>query len=497
MQLPPRPIIYEIHTFVWLEELSRRYQQALTLAEVPLGEWQAIAALGVDAVWLMGVWERSPAGIAIANANTTLLASFQQALTDFAPEDNIGSAYCVRRYEVDEHLGGRVGLAAARAALASCGLGLILDFVPNHVAPDHPWVSEHPEYFIQGSAEELASDPASFIQAGEHILACGKDPHFPAWPDVVQLNAFDPGLRIAVIATVSDIASQCDGMRCDMAMLMNSRVFQGTWGERAGTPPATEYWYDLVGSVKAIYPHVRFIAEVYWDMEWDLQQLGFDFCYDKRLYDRLEHESALSVRSHLLADIGYQEKLLRFVENHDEARAAVTFPAARTRAAAIASLTLPGGKLLYEGQLDGRTVRSPVFLRRRPPEEADTALAGFYQLLLQALRLPALRTGDWSLCQINGWPDNPSNEEIVAWCWRHEDQRALVVVNLSDSLAQGLVLTHWPDLAGGTVVLEDAMSATRYERDGTIIANEGLYVALGAWGYHIFLIGDREMPQSP
>jgi glycosidase len=488
MRLPPRPVIYEVHTFVWLDELKRRYQRELTLAEVPIDEWRTIAALGVDAIWLMGVWERSPSGLAIAAHNADLQASFLRALPDFTPEDNVGSAYCVRRYEVDARLGGRVGLATARAALASCGLGLILDFVPNHVAPDHPWVSEHPEYFIQGSAEELLAAPTSFIAAGEHVIACGKDPYFPAWPDVVQLNVFHPELRVAMITTVSDIASQCDGMRCDMAMLVNTNVFQRTWGERAGAPPVTEYWYDVIGSVKAIYRDVCFIAEVYWDMEWDLQQLGFDFCYDKRLYDRLEHESAANVRSHLLADGAYQEKLLRFIENHDESRAATAFPGARGRAAAVASMTLPGGKLIYHGQCAGYNIRPSVFLCRQPPETPDAESAVFYQDLLAALRLPALREGDWSLCQVTGWPDNPSNENLVAWWWRHATQQVLIVVNLSDSAAQGLLMLPWPELANSTVQLNDVLGDTHYERDGSLLVHEGLYVALAAWGYHVFVM---------
>ncbi|NJM08322.1 alpha-amylase [Candidatus Gracilibacteria bacterium] len=360
--------------------------------------------------------------------------------------------------------------------------------MPNHVAPDHPWVTEHPEYFIQGSAEDLARDPASYIAAGAYVIACGKDPYFPAWPDVVQLNVFDLGLRATIIATVSDIASQCDGMRCDMAMLVNTTIFQRTWGERAGTAPPTEYWYDVIGSVKTIYPQVRFIAEVYWDMEWELQQLGFDFCYDKRLYDRLEHESASSVRGHLLADSAYQEKLLRFVENHDEPRTVVAFPGAKGRVAAVASLTLPGGKLVYHGQFEGRSVRPPVFLRRQPTETADRALLEFYQRLLPALRLPALRAGSWSLCEDRGWPDNPSHEHLVAWCWRHETQRVLVVVNLSDSAAQALVMLPWPDLADQSWNLHDLLGDTQLQRDGNMLLQEGLYVALGAWGYHLFTL---------
>src|SRR5271168_576717 len=189
---PRYPTMYEINTWVWLSELRVKTGRPVDLGSVPEAEWDAIARFGFDAVWFMGVWERSPAGIAIANQNKSLVDDFRRALPDFRPEDNVGSPYCVRRYSVDEHLGGREGLAVARRELAKRGMRLILDFVPNHVAPDHPWVSEHPEYFIQGTADETRDDPASFIQADKAVFAYGKDPYFPAWPDVVQLNAFQP-----------------------------------------------------------------------------------------------------------------------------------------------------------------------------------------------------------------------------------------------------------------------------------------------------------------
>lgn len=205
---PKYPVIYEINTWVWLHELSERYRKPVSLATVPDKEWDAIASYGFDAVWLMGVWERSPAGIAISMKNDGLLTDFRRALPDFRPEDNVGSPYCVRRYVVDAHLGGSEGLARARKQLAASGMKLMLDFVPNHVAPDHPWVTEHPEYFIQGSAEDLAQKPADFIRAGDKVLACGRDPYFPPWPDVLQLNAFNAGLRQAVIETVASIADQ-------------------------------------------------------------------------------------------------------------------------------------------------------------------------------------------------------------------------------------------------------------------------------------------------
>ena len=208
----------------------------------------------------------------------------------------------------------------------------------------------------------------SFVALAGRIFACGRDPYFPAWQDVLQLNAFSNGLRAAVIETLTDIAAQCDGVRCDMAMLMLNNIFERTWGARAGAKPANDYWTTVIPAIKGKHREFKFIAEAYWDLEWELQQQGFDHCYDKKLYDRMEHSDAESVRQHLLADLAYQQKMVRFIENHDEPRAAATFPTEKGRAAAVAILTLPGARLLHEGQFEGRKVRLPVFLARRPAE---------------------------------------------------------------------------------------------------------------------------------
>ena len=488
MRLSQRPVIYEINTCVWLNELSRKHGSAVTLASVPEAEWDMIAALGVDAVWLMGVWERSPAGIRIAMQNESLLASFRRALPDFAAADNVGSPYCVRRYEVDPHLGGASGLAVARARLASRGAGLILDFVPNHVAPDHPWAADHPEYFIQGSSIDLASDPSSFTAAGGRVFACGRDPYFPAWPDVLQLNAFDPGLRQAAAGALLDIAEQCDGVRCDMAMLMLNGVFGSTWSGRAGERPDADFWPTVIPAVKGRYPDFKFVAEAYWDLEWELQQQGFDFCYDKRLYDRLEKEGAESVRLHLSADMAYQERLVRFIENHDEPRAAAVFSPERLRAAAVVALTLPGAKLIHEGQFEGRRVRLPVFLGRRPPEAPDEGLAELHCRLLKAVSEEVFKSGEWRLCECGGWPDNSSYRNLVAWCWSLGTDCRLVVVNLSAAQSQGRVRLMGVSVPARVIALEDLFSSALHRCDGREIMESGLFVDLSPWGYHFFRI---------
>jgi hypothetical protein len=476
--------VFEINTWVWLTDLSERYGMPVSLGSVPPTEWDSIAAYGFDAVWLMGVWERSPAGIGVANRNQGLLDDFRRALPDFHQRDNVGSPYCVRRYVVDARLGGPDGLATARRELAKRGMRLLLDFVPNHVAPDHPWVTEHPEYFIRGSVDDARNDPASHLDVDGQVIACGRDPYFPAWPDVLQLNAFDAGLRAAARETLLSIAGQSDGVRCDMAMLFLNPIFERTWGDRAGQRPQTEYWADVIPAVKHAHPDFLFIAEAYWDLEWELQQKGFDFCYDKRLYDRMEHDSPESVRLHLCADLEYQEKLLRFLENHDEPRAAATFSPSKGRAAAVAIATLPGAKLFYEGQFEGRKVRPPVFLGRRPQEPLDETLPAFYKKLMKTTDSPVFREGQWSLCERTGWPDNSSFQNLLCWNWVMGEKRYLIVVNFSDQSAQARVRVPWTDIQGQTVRLADLLSDLIFERKGDEMKGEGLYVELGPWAYH-------------
>jgi hypothetical protein len=485
---PKYPLIYEINTWIWLAELSRKYRATIDLGAVPRQEWDALAAYGFDAIWLMGVWERSPRGIQISLANDGLLHDFARALPDFSREDNVGSPYSIRRYVVDAQLGGPEGLCVARAALRERGLRLILDFVPNHVAPDHPWTLEHPEYLMRACPADVQRDPASFLEANGNVFACGRDPYFPAWPDVLQLNAFQPGLRQAMVALVSELAEQCDGIRCDMAMLLLNDVFARTWGERAGEVPVDDYWAPLVRTIKAQQPEFRFLAEAYWDLEWQLTQQGFDFCYDKRLYDRMERADAESVRQHLTADGAYQDHLVRFIENHDEPRAAATFLGGHARAAAVALLTLKGAKLLHEGQLEGRTVRLPVFLGRRPEESVDEHLSGFYQRLLRATARPVFRHGTWRLCEQSGWPDNQSFLNVLSWCWEEGDERYLVVINFGAAPAQARVRVPWQDLSGRTWSLSDVLSDESHERSGSELSDVGLYVALRPWATHVFAL---------
>ncbi|GIF13019.1 alpha-amylase [Actinoplanes teichomyceticus] len=481
---PAAPVIYEIDTWPWLTGLARRLGREVTLADVPAEVWDEVAVPGLDAVWLMGVWERSPAGLAVAEADDGLRQAFRYALSDLTPADVVGSPYCVRRYRADDRLGGPAGLAAAREQLRARGLRLVLDFVPNHVAPDHPAVTRHPDWFVQGTEEDLAGDPAGWFRAGGRVIAQGRDPYFPPWPDVAQLNAFSAGMRDATLAAMSQIAQQCDGMRCDMAMLLTNEIFAGTWGRWAGPAPAAEFWPELIGRLRERHPGVVLIAEAYWDTEWTLQQQGFDFCYDKRLYDRLVHEDAGSVRGHLTAGRDYQDRLIRFLENHDELRVAEAVPGARGRAAAVVTATLPGATLWHDGQFEGRRTHLPVFLGRYPDEPVDAGLQDFYRELVRTAA--TIRRGGWRLLATRGWPDNGSYRDVLAWAWHDEHgPRHVVAVNYAGQPSQCRIELPWAQLAGRAWRLTDRLDGRVFERSGSELAESGLFVDLPAWGFHV------------
>jgi len=485
---PKHPLVYEINTWPWLESLARRHGRPVDLGSVPEAEWDRLASLGVDAVWLMGVFERSSKSAAIARAHPGLQEEFQRALPGYGPEDVVGSPYAVRTYQVDVHLGSDHGLQEAREQLALRGMGLMLDFVPNHTAIDHPWVQVDPACYVCGDMGTVHFHPEAWFQAGSTVVAHGKDPYFAPWTDTAQLNAFADAYRAKAIQTLRFLASRCDGVRCDMAMLLLSDVFQKTWGDRAGKRPATEFWAHVIPQVRLLHPNFRFVAEAYWDTESALINQGFDFCYDKRLYDGMLHGDAGQIRSHLAQDPEYQGHLVRFIENHDEPRANTVFPQHRLRPALLAAMTLPGMKLLHEGQMEGKHARLPVQLGRQPNQASDPLLAQFHKELLEHLNRPEWKEGTWQMAETWGWPDNQSHHHLLAWSFARETARWLVCINWSDSPLQARLRLPWQQFSGPTVILEDVLTGARYCRSTAELRDAGLYVALEGWHSHLLRI---------
>ena len=487
MNKPRYPALCQVNTRVRLTELAQALGRPATLDDFDDVELDRLAAQGFDWIWLLSVWQTGAAAQRLSRSRADWRADFQRTLPDLQDADIGGSGFAITAYTVHADLGGDAALARLRERLRQRGLKLMLDFVPNHVAPDHPWVDAHPEFFVAGSDDDLARAPQNYVRLatkqGPRVLAHGRDPYFDGWPDTLQLNYGKAQLQQAMITQLQRIAGQCDGLRCDMAMLLLPEVFQRTWG--IAMQP---FWPKAIAAVRHAQPGFEFMAEVYWDLEWTLQQQGFDHCYDKRLYDRLRALQAVPVRAHLQAGLDYQDRLARFLENHDEPRAAATFAPQVHAAAAVVTFCTPGLRFFQQGQFEGCRVQVSPHLVRAPQEPVDAAILAFYARLRRVLRLPTLREGDWSLLDCReAWAGNPGAQQFVAWRWQLSGAPDLcVAVNYAPQQGQCFVQLPWPELAGRSWRLQDLLGDAVYERPGDDLLARGLYLDLPPWGHHVF-----------
>ncbi|MCC7556547.1 MAG: alpha-amylase [Methanoculleus marisnigri] len=483
---PRHPALYEVNARVLLRHLGREAGRRLTLDDIPDSRLAELAGCGFSWVYLMGTWETGEAGRRVSRSNEQWLAGYRCLLPDLSEEDICGSPFAVAGYFLHPDLGEPEALPRFRERLHRYGIRLMLDFVPNHTAPDHPWVQDRPDYYVHGTEEELARRPQEFVRVnlsgGPAVLAHGRDPYSGGWPDTLQLDYGNPAMQEAMTAELRRVAGQCDGLRCDMAMLVLPEIFRRTWGRE--TEP---FWPRAIEGVHKEHPGFTFVAEVYWDLEWTLQQQGFDYTYDKRLYDRLRNGAARPVREHFWADPEYQKRSVRFLENHDENRAAAVFPPERHRAAAVLAFLCPGLRFFHRGQFAGRQRKTPVHLCRGPEEPVDPAIEEFYRRLFACLRLPAFRDGEWRLLDCTpAWEGNPSHDGYVAFAREREGQRFLAAVNYAPDRGQCYVPLPWADLTGKAVRLRDLIGEARYDRDGEGLLSPGLYLDLPGWGRHVF-----------
>ena len=234
---------------------------------------------------------------------------------------------------------------------------------------------------------------------------------------MVQLNAFSPDLRDAVAELLVDIGAQCDGLRCDMAMLMTNEVFARTWGDasrpgrgvlagghrprRSGRTPSSCSSPRPTGTWSG-----RCSSRASTSATTSASTTGSS------------HDGADAVRGHLQADAGLPGAAAALHREPRRAARGAPFGPAQARAAAVVISTLPGARLFHDGQLEGQRTQIPVFLGRGPDEPPDEDLRAFYAGCCRAV---AELSGSWRLLD--------SEAPLVAWAWDDDD----VVVNLSDS----------------------------------------------------------------
>ncbi len=481
---------------------------------ITMSDLKSIKAGGFSSIWLMGIWDIGPK---------------VRAISKKYGEDFLGSPFAIRDYRVSEELGTEDEFAALVARAHTIGLKIIVDFVPNHMGLDSDWLNQHPEYFIHrplAATDSSLSDselekkyPGYFVHRTPSyphgnrripktiLVAYGKDPYFYPWIDTAQLDFAEPALRRKMTDVLCDIARRVDGVRCDMAMLVLReqvkihRHPEMTWDAFNRMMPE-EFWPDAIHAAKRVKGTFSFMAETYWSMEGYLQQLGFDYTYNKPLYEAIcsamqsaNAEGLLNFMRLLGSD--FLSRGVHFLENHDEERAMTVLGEERQRAAATILCTLPGVALLHQGQLEGKRERLPV--QRAVPvhqEPVNASLKAFYERLLRATSLPLFREGRLNVLYSN----NPS---FVTYARVDENSRAIIIINTSNQTQKGSV-TVMPGLqlkAGAAYELHDLfyeMKSPELRRQSTVVPTyhyqashlitQGLYVELGAFDAHIFLV---------
>ena len=483
----PHPHLYEINTWAWLEQLSARAGRLLKLEDLPDTEWDMLANRGFDIVWLMGIWQRSAEARRVALNSPKATAAYNAALPGWKPSDVVGSPYSVAAYVPDPRIGTFGSIDAVREKLHARGMALFLDFVGNHTALDHAWTREHPEFYMQATEEDFQKDPSSFYRIdtsnGARYLAFGRDPYFPPWTDVAQLNHFSPAMRAALIDELRTIANHCDGVRCDMAMLQLADIFEKIWSRFLGSrqPPKEQFWKE--GHSAA--PGLILLAEAYWGTERRLLDLGFSFVYDKGVYDCLRDRNMDCIHSRLTEPLNYQDHLVRFLENHDEGRCASVFGKERLASVGTFMATLPGMRFYHQGQLEGFRTHLPIQLRIGSDQTIDRETLAFSEKILRITKEDVFHKGKWSVLPITPEGDG-SSSNLVVFEWRWKKSWKLIAANLANHASQGRI--HFGDrpFAAKEYAFYDELHDVRYVRSRDELRSLGLFVRREACEAHLF-----------
>jgi len=485
------PRLLEVNVRIWI----KRFGKDSTLSSVSDQQITVWKDMGIDMIWLMGIWNNNKDIITEYCFEPELINSYNSALKDWQTDDVIGSPYSIDRYEVNPLLGSKEELLQFKQKLNEHGIRLILDFVCNHFSAKSSLIWSNKEIFLFADEYIFKNDPYTFYPSPanpKEFLAHGRDPLFPPWKDTAQVNFYSQDARNYLISILKNLTEVCDGVRCDMAMLPLNNIFYNTWigviKKYGYERPEKEFWEIAISEIKKLREDFVFIAETYWDLEWQLQNLGFDFTYDKRLTDRLISGDIKSIKDHLNAELSYQDRSVRFLENHDEDRASVKFGRERSLAAAVIISTIPGITFYFDGQCAGKRIKLPLQLGREPEEKQDEKIKEYYSNLFTITRDEIFRNGEWKL--LEPLPVNLSDqsyENLLAWEFRSQDQLRIIVVNYNN-ITSRCRLKFNLDTNLTEIQLNDLLNKTTYKRSVKEISEKGLFVELKSFNSHIFSI---------
>ena len=477
------PVLLQVSARPWLLSLSKTLGiNITTFTDIPNSVYTSLQSMNIDYLWVMGVWKIGEYGLNHDRTKESLIEEYKHYLPDYTTEDAIGCPYAITEYTCNPQLcpNGDNDLLEFKSKLNSYNIKLMLDFVPNHSAYDSPWMSINKDYYIR-ERPDVEHNSTFFFENG--VAFGGK-----MWTDVAQLNYFNPETRQLMQEQMLKIASLSDGMRCDVAFMVSNSFFELSWKNELQyynyTTPSTDFWEVSIAEVKRQYPNTIFLAEVYGSYVVDMITQGFDYVYDRDLLTHLTNGNVDEVRAYLYSTAEYEQYMARFLENHDENRAASFFKnrTTITNAAALIAYTVPGMRFLFQDFQFGYKFKLEVHLRRSYDEPKDQEAVEFYEKYLSIFTSDVFKYGEFEMVEVKG----DDAYMFVAWKWKYGKEKRVVIVNFDNNQRECFVVVKDAGEGKEEVAMEEMLSGVKITRKSKEVQEEGLFVIVKGYSGMIF-----------
>ncbi len=510
----PRLVLMAKNSYVWLDQLSRKYEQPITrLDQIPLSELETLSKWGVTGLWLIGLWERSPASAQIKKL--------------CGNPDAISSAYSLYSYRIAEDLGGESAYEVLRDNAAKFGIRLASDMVPNHMGIDSEWVINNPDRFLSldhcpypaysFSGQNLSSDPNITIQIEDHYfdktdaavvfrrtdnrsgetryIYHGNDGTSMPWNDTAQLNYLNPEVREAVIQTILEVAKKFPIIRFDAAMTLAKKHYQRLWFPQPGLGGAipsrseygltmsafnkampVEFWREVVDRAAVEAPDTLLLAEAFWLMEgYFVRTLGMHRVYNSAFMHMLRNEDDAGYRKIIKNTLEFEPEILKrfvnFMNNPDEKTAVEQFGKGdKYFGICMMMVTMPGLPMLGHGQIEGYAEKYGMEFRKAYwDEHTDPNLVARHEWeIFPLLHQRRLFAGVENFAFYDfSTPGGITNEHVYAYSNYYSGKAALVIYNNNYQQTEGWIhySSHQPRKSGinrgmNQVALNSALQLT-------------------------------------
>ncbi len=487
----PRVVLIAKSTFVWLDQLSKRYRRPINrLDEIPDEELDRLAGMGFSSLWLIGLWERSIASKTIKRSCGN-------------PEAE-ASAYSLKRYEIAEELGGWEALANLRERAWRRGIRLASDMVPNHTGIDGDWVYDHPDWFLQlpeppypaysYNSRNLSDHPGIGIYLEDHYydrtdaaltfkrvdfdsgdtryIYHGNDGTSMPWNDTAQLDYLNPDTREAIIQTIVHVARNFPIIRFDAAMTLAKKHIHRLWypspGHGGDIPGRSihglseeefdrrmpkEFWREVVDRVAEEAPDTLLLAEAFWMMEgYFVRSLGMHRVYNSAFMNMLKDEENEKYKNTVKNTLSFEPEILgrfvNFMNNPDEETAIAQFGAGEKYiGVSTLMVTMPGLPMFGHGQIEGFREKYGMEYRRAYWDEIpnEQLITDHYRFVFPLMKRRHLfsQVRNFLLYDLHR-EDGSVDHNVFAYSNRSGGEKALVLFNNSYYSTSGYIKTSTP-----------------------------------------------------